>query len=121
MADNHWASRVSGPQGLHEVRSAARDLSQQAQRNLTATGVVFQNVAQVVLIGTALISGAAGLVHLWKALEHPSHAMRGGRKEARPHDPNPDSSSQRPARAEHQKAVHAPKEVNSAEIGHRWR
>ena len=121
MAGNQWAHRVPGPRGLQEVRTAAHDLAEQAKRAPGGSGPVFQNVAQVLLIGTALISGAVGLVHLWKILEHSSNPGRGGRGEPEPHGPDRDESSQRTSRPEHHKALHGAKETNSAEVGHRWR
>jgi hypothetical protein len=120
MAGNHWTNRVPGPQGLHEAQAAARELSQQAQRNPGTSGLVFQNVAQVVLVGTALISGAVALVHLLKLLEHPASSRRGDHREPEPRDLDHNGLSKRPARGEHQKAVRAAKETTAAETGQRW-
>jgi hypothetical protein len=69
---------------LDEVRKAATDLADQGKRAPCGTGPVFQNVAQVLLIGTALVSGAVGLVHLWKELSCPRP----------PHRPNHDPELQ---------------------------
>ena len=75
MACRDWTSQVPGPQGgLQEVRSAARDLSQQASHAPGNSGPVFQNVAQIALLGTALVSGALGLIHLYQALTRKPHA-----------------------------------------------
>jgi hypothetical protein len=66
-----WTRRIRrppGPDPLQELRDAGHDLSQQARRAPGRTGIVFQNVANVAIIGTALISGALATVHLWRAL-----------------------------------------------------
>jgi hypothetical protein len=58
---------VASPE-LREIRDAARDLAQQGQHAPGRARIVFQTVADVALIGTAVISGALASVHLWKAL-----------------------------------------------------
>jgi hypothetical protein len=71
MTGNHWSQRVREVAPLHElqeVRSAARDLSHRAGHLPGKTGLVMQKVTNVVLLGTAVISGTLALYHLWKAL-----------------------------------------------------
>jgi hypothetical protein len=71
MAANHWTQRAPKPaarQELLEVRAAARDLAQQGQHAPGKARIVFQTVADVALISTAVISGSLAAVHLWRAL-----------------------------------------------------
>ncbi len=71
MVRNNWTQRVQGQaatQELREVRDAAMDLAQQGQHAPGKARLVFQTVADVALIGTAVIGGALAAVHLWKAL-----------------------------------------------------
>jgi hypothetical protein len=77
MTGDHWAQRVRGAapmQELRDVRNAARDLSQQAGYIPGRTGILMQNVTQVLLLGTAVISGTLGLIHLCKALARKPNA-----------------------------------------------
>jgi hypothetical protein len=103
MTANHWAQRVTGttaPHELQEVRSAARNLAQEAGLIPGRTGLVFQTVTHVALLSTAVITGALALAHLWKALSRPAVAHRPDRqpghhdsesppptRRMRPHDP----------------------------------
>jgi hypothetical protein len=72
-----WTRRVSstgappGPPELHQVRAAAQDLAQQAQRVPGRARLAFQTVADCAIIGTVVISGALAAVHMWKALTRP--------------------------------------------------
>ncbi len=52
------------------MRDAAQDLAQQANRAPGKARVVFKTVADITLIGTAVLSGALAAVTLWKALFH---------------------------------------------------
>jgi hypothetical protein len=69
----HRVRRPAMPQELQQVRDAAQDLAQQASRAPGRARTVFETVADVALIGTAVISGALAGVTLWKAL-FPRHA-----------------------------------------------
>lgn len=88
-----WTRRVhrsAMPQEVQQVRDAAQDLARQASRAPGKVRVVFQTVADVALIGTAVLSGALAAVTLWKALvprhgaHHPS-ASASGDSDAFPH------------------------------------
>ena len=71
MTRNNWTQSVRRPLAtaeLLEVRDAARDLAQQGQHTPGKARVVFQTVADVAFIGTAVIGGALAVIHLWKAL-----------------------------------------------------
>lgn len=66
-----WTSRVrrtAGPQELQQLRDAAQDIAHQAGHAPGRAKVVFQTVADCVLIGTVVISGALAAIHLWKSL-----------------------------------------------------
>jgi hypothetical protein len=74
---SNWTGRVRGParpQELQELRAAAQDLAQQAHHAPGRTGIVFQNVANIAIVGTAVIGGALAAVHLWKAVFPRNHA-----------------------------------------------
>jgi hypothetical protein len=78
---SNWTGRVGGParpQELQDLRAAVQDLAQQAHRAPGSTGIVFQNVANVAIIGTALIGGALATMQLWKALFPRNHEPRQG-------------------------------------------
>jgi hypothetical protein len=75
----HIRQRSTATPQLHEVRDAAHDLTQQAERVPGKARIVFQTVADVALIGTAVVSGALAAVHLWKALTHSHHESNEGR------------------------------------------
>jgi hypothetical protein len=78
---SNWTGRVGGPARppkLQELRAAAQDLAQQAHHAPGRTGIVFQNVASVAIIGTAVIGGALAAVQLWKAVFPRTHAPRQG-------------------------------------------
>jgi hypothetical protein len=113
---SRWTNRVSrpagrpvGPRELQEVRDAVRDLVDQSAHLPGRTSVIFQNVANVALIGTAVISGTLAAVHLWRALfpHHPAPRADVGRKghpddeDADPSHPHPrrNRTEQHPARA----------------------
>jgi hypothetical protein len=113
---SRWTNRVSrptgrpvGPRELQEVRDAVRDLEDQSVRLPGRTGVIFQNVANVALIGTAVISGALASVHLWRALfpRHAAPRADASRQENQPDEgagpgrthPRRDRTQQHPARA----------------------
>ncbi|HYV36077.1 MAG TPA: hypothetical protein VE988_10265 [Gemmataceae bacterium] len=71
MLGKDWTQRIRRPavaKELFEMRAAARDLAQQGQHAPGKARLVFQTVADIALIGTAVISGALAAVHLWKAL-----------------------------------------------------
>jgi hypothetical protein len=53
---------------VQNVRDAARDLARESTRVPGQGRVIFQTVADVALIGTAVLSGALAAVTLWKAL-----------------------------------------------------
>jgi hypothetical protein len=66
-----WTRRVrrpATPPNLHEVRAAAENLAEQAGMARGKRQLVFQTVADVVLLGTVVISGALAAVHLYRAL-----------------------------------------------------
>ena len=68
-----WARHVhrpATPQEVQHVRNAAQDLARQASHSSGKTRVVFQTVAEVALVGTAVLSGALAAVALWKKLAH---------------------------------------------------
>lgn len=67
-------SRPVGPRELQDVRDAVRDLVDQSGHLPGRTSIIFQNVANVALVATAVISGALASVHLWRAL-FPRHAV----------------------------------------------
>jgi hypothetical protein len=76
-----WTRRIRrppGPEPLQELRDAGEDLARQARHAPGRTGIVFQNVANVAIIGTVLISGALAAVHLWRALFPRHHEPRQG-------------------------------------------
>jgi hypothetical protein len=72
-----WSHRVRSPSttpGLQEVRDAAYDLADHARHTPGSSGPVFHSVAEIVFIGTAVLTGTLALIHLWKALYPPQHA-----------------------------------------------
>ncbi len=76
-----WTRRIRRPpepDPLQELRAAGQDLAQQARHAPGRTGIVFQNVANVAIIGTALLSGALATVHLWRAIFPRQHEPRQG-------------------------------------------
>ena len=76
MKGNNWTKRVRRPMAADEllqVRDAARDLAEQGRHAPGKGRLVFQTVADVAFIGTAVIGGALAVIHLWKALSR-SHA-----------------------------------------------
>jgi hypothetical protein len=76
-----WTRRVRGParsQELQDLRNAAQDLADQARHAPGRTGPVFKNVADIAIIGTAMIGGALATVQLWKALFPGHHKSRQG-------------------------------------------
>ena len=71
MTGNNWTQRVQGTTtspALKEIRAAAQDMAQQANRAPGNTAIVFQTVANVVIIATGLATGALAFHHLWKEL-----------------------------------------------------
>ncbi len=98
---SRWTSRVNrptgrpvGPRELQEVRDAVRDMVDQSVHLPARTSVIFQNVANVALIGTALISGALASVHLWRAL-FPRHAAPHADVSRQGHQADEDGGSDR--------------------------
>jgi hypothetical protein len=64
-----WVHRVShpfAPPPLRQVQEAARDLTEHVAPGKSR--VVFETVTHVAIIGSALIGGALGLVHLYRLL-----------------------------------------------------
>ena len=111
MSGHQWGGQGPERQALHEIRQAATQLAQQAQHMPTGASVAFQNVTQVLLIGTALINGVVSLAHLRRILEHPSSPPRGGRGEPEPHRPDRDAASERPTHAERHRPSHRVTEI----------
>jgi hypothetical protein len=87
-----WAShfRPATPQDLHEVRDAARELADQAGHPPGRPGTVFQKVASLALVTTAVLSGGLAAVHLWRNL-CPRHKEKDHRPEP-PHRAAPSSA-----------------------------
>jgi hypothetical protein len=84
MTAEKWTHRVrpeAAAGDLEKLKAVAEELAQHAKRAPGRTGLVFQNVAQGVLLGTAFISGLIGLVHLVKELTRKGHEQ--------PHRPLP--------------------------------
>ena len=76
MTTHRWAQRVPSPtrpRELYEVRDAAQDLAEQAKHAPGRTGPAFRSVSEVLLLGTALVTSALALVHLYRALNRPQH------------------------------------------------
>ena len=73
---SHRIPRPTRPQDLADVRAAAEDIAQQAEHAGRA-GRILQNIANLALIGTALISGALAAVHLWRTVWKPHPAREG--------------------------------------------
>lgn len=63
-----WTRRIRRPSGqaLEEAHSAARNLADHVAPGKAR--VAFETVADVAIIGSVVIGGALGLVHLFKAL-----------------------------------------------------
>jgi hypothetical protein len=94
-----WTNRVQPPgvpSELQQARAAAEDLARQGSRAQGRTGLVFQTVSQVLLIGSAAVSATLGAVHLWRALakanpphgphhHQPGEGGSGGRQPPRRH------------------------------------
>lgn len=74
MTQGQWARRVGVSPELQEVRRAGEDLGRQARHAPGRTGPAFQSVSEILLLGTCVISGVLGLVHLWQALNRPHPA-----------------------------------------------
>jgi len=82
-----WANRIHHPPAtppLKHLRDAAENLAGQAGVSPGKTRAVFQTVADVVLVGTMVISGALAAIHLYKTLfprqkeNHPAPEPAGG-------------------------------------------
>jgi hypothetical protein len=84
-----WTHRLSHPSRtppLRQVQTAARDLAEQVAPGKSR--VVFETVTQVAIIGSALIGGALGLVHLYRSL-FPRHKQEQPAPEAAAHGGGP--------------------------------
>jgi hypothetical protein len=71
MTTNNWTNRVSArnsPQDLLDIRTAARDLGQEAHHLPGRTRLVFQNVSQCVILASVAATASLALFHLWKEL-----------------------------------------------------
>jgi len=82
MKGNNWTQRVSGrntPSELQQIGAAVRNLAQEAGHTKGRTGVVFQRVAQVTIVATALATGALAFYQLWKELSRPHREPQHGR------------------------------------------
>ena len=90
---SYWTQRVrtpAPPPELQQIRAAAQDLAQQSHHAPGKVRLVFQTVADISLITTAVISGALASVGLYKALfprHRPSPEAAAGGSPPRRGDP----------------------------------
>lgn len=84
-----WVRRIHHPSGqpLQQVQSAARDLAEHVAPGKGR--IIFGTVADIAIIGSAVIGGALGLVHLYRSL-FPRHKDE--------HTPKPASADGSPPR-----------------------
>jgi hypothetical protein len=73
-----WTGRVRpapGPRELESLRDAAQDIAEQAGRAPSLGRNAFQNVYNVALLATVVLSGTLAGVHLWRNLfaRHKEH------------------------------------------------
>jgi hypothetical protein len=96
MTGNNWSQRITSrnsPQDLQDLRSAARDLSHEADHLPGRPGMVFQQVSQYVILASVAATASLAFYHLWKEL------CRSHDKAHSSHSPAPDDD--RPRRQDH--------------------
>lgn len=75
MTGHHWSERISprnSPQDLRDIRAAAREFANEAQRLPGGSGVVFRHVSDCVILASVVATASLAIFHLWKEL-HRSH------------------------------------------------